>query len=97
VSRFEDDETASAAGPSLLEMLEEDLDEALQSLMHYLDNPPHTMEGHKETARLTGVCYGLARAVGIIRSPYDPDAGLKAARGAAMLRLKANNPSQEAS
>jgi hypothetical protein len=93
VTRFLEDETESAAGPSLLEMLEEDLDEALNSLMAL--KARNSAHYDPEESRLTGVCYGLARAVGTIRSPYDPDAGLQAARGAAMLRYKRDNSPEQ--
>lgn len=79
----------SGAGPTLLEMLEEDLDEAVDALMYHVKRTPGGITMDRKYAE--GVAYGLARAVAIIRSPYDVDAGLATARGQAMIRYEDRN------
>jgi len=70
-------------GLSLLEMMEEDLDEAYDTLMSDL---PAMRPGTAERAEMTGYARGLLRAIATVREPYDVDSGEVRARVAAVNR-----------
>jgi hypothetical protein len=69
-------------GPSIREMIQEDLDAAVDELKSI----PDSMDGCPAQAESRGVCYGLARALAIMTNPYDFEQALVVIRADAMER-----------
>jgi hypothetical protein len=81
---------AVSSGPSIREMIQEDLDDAVDELMaikekgfEYLDSKGINYPEAK------GYAYGLARALAILTNPYDFEQALVAVRAEAMERWQA--------
>lgn len=83
MSKLDRDSGYSAAGRSLLEMITEDLDDALDALMIMKTKDRIEAERMAETV---GYLRGLTRALATIIQPYDVDAGELQVRADAMRR-----------
>lgn len=72
-------------GPSIVEMLWAEMDRQLGKLMSLIDDPG--TDGVLDRRGQEGMCLGLAKALAIMLTPYDPD--VDAIRAEAMERYQA--------
>lgn len=75
-------------GPSIREMIQEDLDHAVDDLMSMANANHSRKTGVADAAEAKGYAYGLARALAIMTNPYDFEAALTHVRAEAMERWR---------